>query len=86
MADEDMDLAYGMAVARAGALDAAGVSEAPALLEASQGAWTTMRQAACTLEAALVRGDPVEPAVLDQCRERMARARTEDLRRFGEVN
>jgi uncharacterized protein YecT (DUF1311 family) len=86
MADEDMDLAYGMAVARAEALSAAGVADAPALLAASQGAWTAMRQTACTLEAALVRGDPVEPALIDQCSERMARARTEDLRRFGEVN
>jgi uncharacterized protein YecT (DUF1311 family) len=86
MADEDMDLAYGMAKARADALSGAGVTEAPALLETAQTAWDQQRQATCTLEAAVYRGDPAEAAVADRCRERMARARTEDLRLFGEVN
>ncbi len=86
MADEDMDLAYGLAKAQAEALAAAGVAEAPGLLETAQQAWAGMREATCTLEASVYRGDPAEAAVADRCRERMARARTEDLRLFGEVN
>jgi uncharacterized protein YecT (DUF1311 family) len=86
MADEDMDLALRLAKAQADALAAAGVAEAPALLETAQSAWAASREATCTLEAAVYRGDPAEAAVADRCRERMARARTEDLRLFGEVN
>ena len=59
---------------------------APALLVIAQGAWAAMREATCTLEASTYRGDPAGAAVADRCRARMARARTEDLRQFGEVN
>lgn len=88
-ADEDLNLAYGFAVSMMQAVDA-GLPEdqrgAEAALREGQRAWIAFRDAGCAAEGFRVRGGSMEPLVVASCRERVTRARTEDLRAWSEPN
>lgn len=86
LADEDLNLAYRLAIARAEAIDAAlgpGTEEA---LRQAQRAWIPFRDAACEAESHMARGGSMQPMLRLTCLERLTRSRTEALRFFGEVN
>ena len=89
MADEDLNLAYGMARDMARQIDLnapQGQSSSVTLLRDAQRAWIQYRDLACSAESMLAAGGSMQPALQLSCLERLTRARTEDLRYFGEVN
>ena len=89
MADEDLNLAYGMArdMARQIDMDAPqGQASSVTLLRDAQRAWIQYRDLACSAESMLAAGGSMQPMLQLSCLERLTRARTEDLRHFGEVN
>jgi uncharacterized protein YecT (DUF1311 family) len=89
-ADEDLNLAWGLAMAAARAQDAAylppGAPPAADMLRAAQRTWITFRDQACAAESNLARGGSMQPMLDFSCRERLTRQRTEDLRYYGEMN
>ncbi|MDF1715341.1 MAG: lysozyme inhibitor LprI family protein [Antarcticimicrobium sp.] len=88
-ADADLNLAYGLARGMARQLDAAGGANAPGAerrLRDAQRAWIAFRDLACETESLLAYGGSMQPMLRLSCLERLTRARTEDLRYFGEVN
>lgn len=88
-ADEDLNLAYQMAVAFAKQLDEylpEGATPAVILLRDAQRAWIPFRDKACELESTIVRGGSMQPLIHASCLERETRARTEALRLFAETN
>lgn len=89
MADEDLNLAYGMAVNAAREMDAyltEGQVPAVDMLRDAQRAWISYRDKACEVESTLMRGGSMQPLLYSSCLERETRARTESLRFFAEVN
>lgn len=89
LADEDLNLAYGLARDMARQIDSdspAGQDSAVTLLRDAQRAWISYRDLACSAESMLAAGGSMQPALRFGCLERMTRTRTEDLRYFGEVN
>ena len=89
LADEDLNLAYGMAVDMARSMDAylqEGEVPAVELLRDAQRAWITFRDKACEVESTMFRGGSMQPLIYATCLERETRARTESLRFFAEVN
>lgn len=88
-ADEDLNLAYGLAMDSARSMDEYlqdGEVPAVTLLRDAQRAWLTFRDKACEVESTLVRGGSMQPLIRSSCLERETRSRTEALRYFGEVN
>ncbi|MDX2483858.1 MAG: lysozyme inhibitor LprI family protein [Pseudodonghicola sp.] len=88
-ADDDLNLAYGMARAMAQQIDAAYGADAPgaeAHLRNAQRAWISYRDLACETESLLAYRGSMQPMLQYSCLERQTRARTEDLRYFGEGN
>jgi len=86
-ADEDLNLAYGLARKTMKDIDAGLAPDArgaEAALRDAQRSWVAFRDAACTAEGYRVYGGTAEPMVIYNCRERLTRARTEDLRLLGE--
>jgi len=88
MADEDLNLAWGMAVDQAKSIDQAndGASDAFETLRAAQRGWISFRDLACEAESTLAFGGSMQPMLHAICLERLTRERTEHLRYFGEVN
>lgn len=89
LADEDLNLAYGMAIDMARSMDEYlqdGEVPAEQLLREAQRAWITFRDKACELESTIVRGGSMQQLIYSSCLERETRARTESLRYFAEVN
>jgi uncharacterized protein YecT (DUF1311 family) len=87
LADEDLNLAYGLARKAMKNLDAnlpADQRGAEAALRDAQRAWINFRDAACTAEGYQMHGGSAEPMVVYGCRERLTRSRAEDLRLLGE--
>jgi uncharacterized protein YecT (DUF1311 family) len=87
LADEDLNLAYGMARSLMRQTDAAlpAVDRgAEAALRDAQRAWITFRDAACKAEGYVWFGGSIRPQVVSMCLERMTRARTEELRALAE--
>lgn len=87
LADEDLNLAYGMARSLMRQTDAAlpeGDRGAEMALRDAQRAWITFRDAACKAEGYVWFGGSIRPLVVSQCLERMTRARTEELRALAE--
>lgn len=88
-ADEDLNLAYKLAMSQAKEMDryiAADERPAATMLRDAQRAWITYRDLACAAESTLVRGGSMEPLMFYSCLERETRSRTESLRIFGETN
>lgn len=88
-ADEDLNLAYQLAITQAREMDqyiSAGEVPAEDMLRQAQRAWITFRDLACDLESTLARGGSMQPLIYYSCLERETRMRTESLRYFGEVN
>lgn len=88
-ADEDLNLAYKLAVAFAKEMDeylSEGETPAVTLLRDAQRAWIPFRDKACELESTIVRGGSLQPLIYSSCLERETRARTEALRFFAETN
>ena len=88
-ADEDLNLAYGLAMSAAKEMDKyIQPNEIPAatMLRDAQRAWITFRDKACEVESTIARGGSMQPLLYSSCLERETRARTESLRYFGEVN
>jgi uncharacterized protein YecT (DUF1311 family) len=87
LADEDLNLAYGMARSLMrqtdSALPAADRGAEVALRDA-QRAWIAFRDAACSAEGYVYVGGSIRPLVVLNCLERMTRARTEELRTLAE--
>lgn len=86
-ADGDLNLAYRIARDRAGKMDAyLAEDEVPAriILRDAQRAWIAFRDKACEAESLLARGGTMQNQLFYICLERLTRARTEDLRLFGE--
>lgn len=89
LADEDLNLAYKMAMDMARATDEYledGQEPAAIMLRDAQRAWITFRDKACALESSMFRGGSMAPLVYSTCLERETRARTEALRFYAEVN
>jgi uncharacterized protein YecT (DUF1311 family) len=89
LADEDLNLAYGLARDTAQQIDANGTpgqASSVTLLRDAQRAWIRYRDLACSAESMLAAGGSMQPALRFGCLERLSRARTEDLRYFGEMN
>jgi uncharacterized protein YecT (DUF1311 family) len=87
LADEDLNLAYGMARSLMQQTDAAlpqADRGAEVALRDAQRAWITFRDAACRAEGYVFFGGSIRPLVVSNCLERMTRARTEDLRALAE--
>ncbi len=87
LADEDLNLAYGMARSLMRQTDAAlpqADRGAEAALRDAQRAWVVFRDAACKAEGYLYVGGTIRPMVVSLCLERLTRARTEDLRAIAE--
>ncbi|WP_415919869.1 lysozyme inhibitor LprI family protein [Tateyamaria sp. SN6-1] len=87
-ADGDLNLAYRMAMDQARALDSHD-PQTPSnadLMRDAQRAWIPFRDAACSAESTLARGGSMQNQLFLMCMERLTRARTEDLRFYGEVN
>ena len=55
-------------------------------LRAAQRVWIDFRDLACAAESHMAWGGSMAPMPVHSCRERPTRQRTEDLRRFGQVN
>lgn len=88
-ADEDLNLAYKLAMAQAKEMDkyiAADELPSATMLRDAQRAWISFRDLACAAESTIVRGGSMEPLVFYSCLERETRSRTESLRIFGETN
>ncbi|CUH77742.1 hypothetical protein TRM7557_01542 [Tritonibacter multivorans] len=88
-ADADLNLAYRMARDMARSLDQglpADQIPAEIILRDAQRAWIPYRDQACEAESLLARGGSLQNQLFYMCLERLTRARTEDLRLFGEVN
>lgn len=89
MADEDLNLAYRLALKTYGDFDQddpqAGGGGVEALKQAQRD-WIAFRDSACAVEGWPYRGGSMEPMVVANCMERLTRARTEDLRLIGETN
>ncbi|GAA6208272.1 lysozyme inhibitor LprI family protein [Cognatishimia sp. WU-CL00825] len=88
-ADQDLNLAYGIAMAQAKSQDAyISQTDIPAatLLRNAQRAWIDFRDKACALEGTIARGGSMQPLLYWSCFARETRQRTESLRLFGEVN
>ncbi|MGR3500875.1 lysozyme inhibitor LprI family protein [Pseudaestuariivita sp.] len=88
-ADEDLNLAWGMAIAQARILDqglGADEVKTSVILRDAQRAWIPFRDKACEAESLLARGGSMQNMLFYICLERLTRARTEELRFFGEVN
>lgn len=88
-ADEDLNLAYGLARDMARQIDAANGANTPGAairLRDAQRAWIAFRDLACDTESLLAYGGSLQPMLRLSCLERLTRARTEDLRYFGEMN
>lgn len=88
-ADGDLNLAYGMARDMARRIDAASGTNGPGAergLRDAQRAWIAFRDLACETESLLAYGGSMQPMLRLSCLERLTRARTEDLRLFGEMN
>lgn len=88
LADQDLNLAYGVARDMMRQIDAGlpkGEGQAEASLREAQRAWITFRDAGCASEGFRVQGGSLEPMVIYACRERVTRARTEDLRGLAEA-
>lgn len=88
-ADQDLNLAYELALARARSLDMylpAGQERSEDMLRAAQRVWIEFRDRACAAESTLVRGGSMQPLLFHSCVERETRHRAESLRFFGEVN
>jgi uncharacterized protein YecT (DUF1311 family) len=88
MADEDLNLAYGFAQSAMKKIDEALPADqrgAEESLRVAQRAWIAFRDSGCAAEGYRVRGGSMEPMVIYACRERMTRARTEELRALGET-
>jgi uncharacterized protein YecT (DUF1311 family) len=87
LADEDLNLAYGMARSLMRQTDAAlpeGDRGAEVALRDAQRAWIAFRDAACRAEGYVWFGGSIRPLVVSTCLERMTRARTEELRVLAE--
>ena len=88
-ADEDLNLAYRMAMDSAKQMDqylAPGEVTNSEMLRDAQRAWIPFRDKACAAESNLARGGTMQSMLVSSCMERLTRQRTEDLRYFGEVN
>ncbi|MEZ5807619.1 MAG: lysozyme inhibitor LprI family protein [Zhengella sp.] len=87
-ADEDLNLAYGMAQDAMKRLDSylGEQKGASAILRDAQRAWIDFRDKACAAEGYQAHGGSMEPMLIYSCRERLTRQRTEDLRLIGEEN
>ncbi|WP_415403898.1 lysozyme inhibitor LprI family protein [Tateyamaria sp. SN3-11] len=87
-ADGDLNLAYGIAMDQARRLDSYNAQEPSneALMRDAQRKWIPFRDAACSAESTLARGGSMQSQLFLICMERLTRARTEDLRLYGEVN
>ncbi|MGH1466322.1 MAG: lysozyme inhibitor LprI family protein [Cognatishimia sp.] len=88
-ADEDLNLAYGLAMAHAKSQDAyISATDIPAatLLRDAQRSWIVFRDQACELESTIARGGSMQPLLYWSCFARETQHRTESLRLFGEVN
>lgn len=89
-ADEDLNLAWRIAIDHARRLQAALPPGAPVDVEEdlrrAQRVWIEFRDLACAAESHQAWGGSMAPMLVYVCRERLTRQRTEDLRRFGEVN
>ena len=88
-ADQDLNLAWRMAMAQARAQDAylqAGEVPSAQMLRDAQRTWIAFRDQACAAESTIVRGGSMQNMLLYVCLERLTRNRTEDLRLFGEQN
>ena len=88
-ADAELNAAYGPAMEMAKSIDDAGANGAvPAatLLRDAQRAWIVFRDASCDAEATLARGGTMQSMLFYICLERLTRARTEDLRLYGETH
>ena len=88
-ADGDLNLAWDIARSAAERMDeylAEGEVPAVEILLDAQRAWLTYRDKTCEAESLLGRGGTIQSQLRLNCLERVTRARTEDLRYFGEVN
>ncbi len=87
-ADGDLNLAYGLAMDQARRMDADLLLDPSnvALMRDAQRKWIVFRDVACSAESTLARGGTMQNQLFLLCMERLTRARTEDLRYFGEVN
>ena len=87
-ADGDLNLAYGIAMDQARRRDGATPQEPSnaALMRDAQRKWIPFRDAACSAESTLARGGSMQSQLFLICMERLTRARTEDLRLYGEAN
>lgn len=88
-ADGDLNLAYKIAVAMAKSMNEflpPDAEKTESTLRDAQRAWMTYRDKACAVEASPNSGGTILPLIIYSCMERLTRRRTEDLRRFGEVN
>ncbi len=89
LADEELNLAYKLAMSQAKAQDEYienGDTPAATMLRDAQRAWIDFRDKACALESTIARGGSLQPLLYSSCLERETRQRTEALRYFGEVN
>ncbi|MEY8839795.1 lysozyme inhibitor LprI family protein [Cribrihabitans sp. XS_ASV171] len=88
-ADGDLNAAWPLAMDMARRLDQSlQPDQKPAveILRDAQRQWIAFRDAACSAESLLARGGTMQNQLFYICMERLTRQRTEDLRRFGEVN
>jgi uncharacterized protein YecT (DUF1311 family) len=89
-ADEDLNLAWSLAIEQARAIQSALPADAPVDIEEdlrrAQRVWIEFRDLACTAESHMAWGGSMAPMLVYACRARLTRQRTEDLRLFGEVN
>ncbi|RBI86179.1 hypothetical protein DRV85_05325 [Rhodosalinus halophilus] len=89
-ADEDLNLAWSLAVEQARAIQSALPADAPVDIEEdlrrAQRVWIDFRDLACAAESHMAWGGSMAPMLVYACRERLTRQRTADLRLFGEVN
>jgi uncharacterized protein YecT (DUF1311 family) len=87
-ADEDLTLAWGLAIEEARAIQSALPADAPVDVEedlrAAQRVWIEFRDRACTAESHRAWGGSMMPMLVYACRERLTERRRQDLRRFAE--
>lgn len=86
-ADGDLNHAYRLAIDAARQMDqylGAGEVTNTAMLRDAQRAWIPFRDKACAAESNLARGGTMQSMLALNCKERLTRQRTEDLRFFGE--
>jgi uncharacterized protein YecT (DUF1311 family) len=88
LADEDLNLAYGIAQTMMKGIDAGLPQDqrgAEVALREAQKIWIAFRDAGCKAEGYRVAGGSMQPLVVATCLERVTRARTEELRTLGET-